>query len=82
MTLTEKLSYLASQRGEDEATLLARAVDAGLETLYREAVIDAYLGGQIPREELVRELGVAGAAEVDQRRDALRKDVQWGLAGA
>lgn len=81
MTLTEKLSYLASQRGEDEATLLARAVDAGVETLYREAVIEAYLEGRCSREELLRELGPAVAAEVDQRREALRRDVEWGLAG-
>ncbi len=81
MTLTEKLSYLASQRGEDEATLLARAVDAGVETLYREAVIEAYLAGRCSREALLQELGPAVAAEVDQQREALRRDVEWGLSG-
>lgn len=81
MTLAEKLSYLASQRGEDEAALLARAVDAGVGALYREALIEAYLEGGCSREELVREIGVAAAAEVDEQRHAFERDVQWGRSG-
>lgn len=81
MTLAEKLSYLASQRGEDEAALLARAVDAGVEALYREALIEAYLEGGCSREELVREFGLAAAAEVDERREAFERDVLWGRSG-
>ena len=81
MTLTQKLSYLTSARGEDEATLLAKAVDAGIEALYREAVIEAYLAGHCTREDLVNQIGPPAALEIDQQRDALRRDVEWGLAG-
>lgn len=82
MTLTQKLSYLASERGEDEAKLLAEVMDAGVEALYREALIEAYLQGRVSREDLAREIGQASAVEVEQRRDALRRDVVWGLASA
>ena len=38
-SLTEHLSFLVSQRGQDEATILAQALRAGIEALYREALV-------------------------------------------
>lgn len=80
-TLTEKLHFLASRRNENEATLLALALDEGVAALYREALIEAYLAGECSREEAVRELGSEVVEEVEFRRDATRRDVAWGLAG-
>ena len=46
MTLAEKLSYLAAQRAEDEAALLPRAANTGVEASYRDALTEAYLEGR------------------------------------
>jgi hypothetical protein len=81
-TLTEHLDFLVAQKGQDEATVLAQALRAGIEALYRETLTEAYLLGKVPRETVLRELGSERLAEIDYQRDALRRDVVWGLKGA
>jgi hypothetical protein len=81
-TLAEHLDFLIAQKGQDEATVLAQAIRAGVEVLYRETLIEAYLLGKVPRETALSELGSERLAEVDYQRDALRHDVAWGLKGA
>jgi hypothetical protein len=80
--LAEHLDFLTSARGEDEATVLAAALRAGVETLYREALVEGFLLGRISRDRLLAEIGPAQLAEIEQQRDALRRDVEWGLRGA
>jgi hypothetical protein len=80
--LTEHLKFLVAQKGQDEATVLAQALRMGVETLYQEALIEAFLLGKMPRETALRELGPDRLAEVEYQRDALRRDVEWGLKGA
>lgn len=82
MTITEKLAYVASRHDEDQATLLARALDEGVAVLYREALIEAYLAGQCSEDALIREIGPEAAAEVDTRKAAILGDFEWGLRGA
>jgi len=77
-TLTEHLEFLVEERGEDEATVLARALQTGIETLYREALIEAYLLGRISREAISRSLTPNDLREIEAQRDALRRDVDWG----
>ena len=81
-TLTEHLDFLVTQKGQDEATVLAQALRAGIEALYQETLTEAYLLGKVPRETVLRELGSERLAEIDYQRDALRRDVAWGLKGA
>jgi hypothetical protein len=76
--LTEHLEFLVEERGEDEATVLARALQTGLETLYREALIEAYLLGRISRDAVSRALTPNDLREIEVQRDALRRDVEWG----
>lgn len=80
--LSEHLDFLVSQRGQDEATVLAQALRAGIEALYREALTEAYLLGKVPRETALRELGTEQIGEIEHQRDALRRDVKWGMKGA
>jgi hypothetical protein len=80
--LAEKLAFLQSQRAEDEATLLAQAVQEGIQVLYREALVEAYLLGKIPRERLLEEIGPEELEEIEYQRDALQRDVNWGIHGA
>lgn len=82
MTITEKLAYVASRLDEDQATLLARALDAGVAILYRETLIEDYLAGQCSRDELERELGSDATLEVESRKSAILSDFEWGLRGA
>lgn len=44
-TLTEHLGFLVTQKGQDEATVLAQALRAGIEALYQETLTEAYLLG-------------------------------------
>ena len=81
-TLAKHLDFVAAQRGEDEAAVLALALRTGMKALYQEALIEAYLLGRIPRETILRELGPEQLDEIEYQRDALRRDVEWGLKGA
>jgi hypothetical protein len=80
--LTQQLAFVMAQRHQDEATVLAQAVREGVHTLYREALIEAYLLGQVSRETVLKELGSEQLEEIEYQRDALRRDVAWGLRNA
>ena len=77
--LAEKLAFLRHHRQQDEAALLAQALQAGLESLYREALIEAYLLGRISREAVLKEVSSEELDRIDDQRDALRRDVTWAL---
>jgi len=81
-TLTEHLKFLVTEGGEDEATVIARALRAGVESLYREALIEAYLLGRVSREAVLRDLGPNELEAIELQRDALRRDVEWGRRSA
>ena len=59
-----------------------RALRNGIEALYREALVEAYLLGRVKRERALKELGPERLKEVEQQRNALRRDVEWALKGA
>ena len=80
--LTQQLAFVMAQRHEDEATVLAQAVREGIHTLYREVLIEAYLLGQASREIVLKELGPDQLEEIEDQRDALQRDVAWGLENA
>jgi len=44
-----------------------------------DALTEAYLLGEVPRETVLSELGAERLAEIEYQRDALRRDVEWGL---
>jgi hypothetical protein len=79
--LSEQLAFVVTQRQQDEATILAQAVREGLRALYHEALVEAYLLGQINREMILKELGPEQVEEIEYQRDALRRDIEWGLKG-
>lgn len=78
-TLTQQLSFVIAQRHQDEATVLAQAMREGIKSLYRESIIEAYLLGRISRENVLKELGAEELEAIEYQRDALRRDVEWGL---
>lgn len=80
--LSAHLDFLISRKGEDEVTVLAQALRKGVETLYQEALTEAFLMGEVPREAALQELGPDRLTEIEYQRDALKRDVEWGLKGA
>jgi len=80
--LAEYLEFLVGRQGQDEATVIAQALRAGIKALYREALVEEYLLGRVPREAVLRELGPERVEEIEYHRDTLRRDVTWGLQGA
>jgi len=81
-TLAEHLDFIVTKKGEDEAAVLAQALRTGVETLYQEALIEAYLLGEVSRETVLQELGPLRLAEIDYQRNTLQRDVEWGLKRA
>jgi transcription initiation factor IIE alpha subunit len=81
-TLAEHLDFIVTQKGEDEAVVLAQALRAGVESLYQEALVEAYLMGEVSRETVLQELGPMRLADIEYQRDALKRDVEWGLKSA
>ncbi len=77
--LTQQLTFVVNHRNQDEAQVLAEAVREGMQVLYREAMIEAYLLGQVPREQVLKELGPEKLDEIEYQRDALKRDIVWGL---
>lgn len=80
--LREHLDFLVTRKGEDEATVIAQALRAGVEALYQEALTEAYLLGQVSRDTALEELGRERLEEIEYQRDALRRDFEWGRKGA
>jgi hypothetical protein len=44
-----------------------------------EALIEGYLLGRVPREQLLSVVGAEELDAIEYQRDALRQDVIWGL---
>ncbi|MCX7841155.1 MAG: hypothetical protein N2559_17090 [Anaerolineae bacterium] len=78
-TLVQQLSFVVTQRRQDEATVLAQALREGIKSLYRESIIEAYLLGQITREQALKELGTEEFEAIEYQRESLRRDIEWGL---
>lgn len=81
-TLSQELAFVVAQRQQDETAVLAQAIREGISVLYREALIEAYLMGRVPRETALKVLGPEVLEEIEYQRDAFRRDVAWGMDNA
>ena len=70
---------LAEHQGIDESAVIQRAVETGVETLYRNMLVRKYLADEITHEEAVDQLGIEVVQEVESARDGVEEDVNWGL---
>jgi hypothetical protein len=78
-SIVEELTFLTQYVNEDEATILTRALHLGLNQLYRQAVEQAFIDEQLPREEAVTILGWERVEEIDYAKQALAQDIAQGL---
>jgi len=81
-TFRAKLDYLVQMTGRTEAELVAEAVEEGLTELYRKHIANAYLAGDLDREQAIAALGVETVENLDYARHAVEHDLKWGLKGA
>ena len=81
IAFTEQLAFLVTQRQVNETTILAQAVSKGVQLLYQEAMMEAYLLGKVSREYALKILGSTMLEDLEYQRDALKHDVEWGLKG-
>lgn len=80
MTIAQELTFLVEQTGQAEEVLLTRALHVGIDLLYREAIEQGYIDGQIRRDKALDALGRERLAEIDYAMSALAADVKRGLA--
>ena len=80
-TMRDKLEYLTRATGRGEAEIVAEAIEEGLTELYRKQIADAYLAGELDREQALAELGEEIVENLDYARRAVVQDVQWGVKG-
>jgi hypothetical protein len=78
-TFRDKLDFLVRLTGRGETELVAEAVREGVDELYRRQVTDAYLAGELSREETVTALGEDAVTTLDETLRAVEQDVRWGL---
>lgn len=80
-TMRDKLDYLVQATGRAEAEIVAEAIEEGITELYRKQIADAYIAGELDREQAISELGEQTVEDLDYARRAIEQDVQWGLKG-
>ena len=80
-TTFDELEFIIQETGEDEITILAQAFREGLKYLYRQKVMDAFVAGKLTRTEAVKTLGLETVGDLEYQKDAIRKDIRWGLRG-
>jgi len=78
-SVSERVHELAEHHDLDESAVIQQALEAGVETLYRDMVVSRYLADDITREDAVEQLGADVVTEVETARDAVEDDVRWGL---
>ena len=78
-TTFDELEFIIQETGEDEVTVLAQAFREGLKHLYRQKVMDAFIEGRLARTEAIKMLGLGTVEDLEYQKDAIRKDIQWGL---
>jgi hypothetical protein len=80
VSISHELTFLKQQTGQTETTILAQALQLGLNLLYRQTIEQLWIDGLIKRAEALAVLGEVRLLEVEYAKKALLDDIQWGLA--
>jgi len=78
-TTFDELEFIIQETGEDEVTVLAKAFREGLRHLYRQKVMDAFIEEKLAKPEAIKILGLETVEDLEYQKDAIGKDIQWGL---
>lgn len=77
--LLKELENLAKIREEEVITIIARAVEIGIDKIRQETILDQYLKGTIEREEAIKLVGLDLVRLAEKQKKAVLEDVRWGL---
>jgi len=79
--LLKELENLAKIREEEVTTIIARAVEIGIDKIRQETILDQYLKGTIEREKAIKLVGLDLVRLAEKQKKAVLEDVRWGLHG-
>lgn len=79
LSIARGLTFLTQQTGQDEATLLTRALHLGLNLLYRQTVEQAFIDDTMTQDEAIAILGHERVEEIEYAKQALAQDVARGF---
>ena len=77
--IADELAFLTQKMGQNEATVLAQALQVGIHQLYRQTVGQLFIDGKMSRQEAVDSIGEERIAELEYAQQALAQDVAQGL---
>ena len=77
--ISDRVREIANARGLPESEVFSRALERGLEDLWEDFVLARYLDGDLDREEAIEYVGRTKVERVEQERDVVAEDVDWGL---
>jgi predicted transcriptional regulator len=77
--ISNRVREIARYRDSAESEVIERALERGLEDLWRDVVVTRYLEGEIDRETAVEEVGHDVVDRADAASDAVDTDVDWAL---
>ena len=78
-SVAHSLAFLKEHTGEDELTLIGRALDLGLYELTVQVAEQAFVDGDMARDEATAVLGAERVRDLEYAKQALAQDVQRGL---
>jgi stage III sporulation protein SpoIIIAA len=79
--IAEQIEAIKTETGTDEAVLLAEAMRRGVQLMYQEQMVSKYLEGRLKRGTLIRLIGQEAVEEMDERKQAIDEDFDWGTRG-
>ena len=77
--IAHELAFLTQNMGQNEATVLAQALQVGIHQLYCQTVEQLFIDGEMSRQEAVDSIGEERIAELEYAQQALAQDVAQGL---
>ena len=80
LPVTDELIFLKQQTGQDETTILVKALNLGLRVLYHQTVEQLFIDGELSREEALKLVGEERLSEIEYAMHAIQQDVLQGLA--
>ncbi|MFB6140224.1 MAG: hypothetical protein ABEJ26_07290 [Halosimplex sp.] len=77
--LSERVREIADARDLPESEVFERALERGIEDLWKDVILARYLDGDIGREEAVELVGRSTVERAEREREVVEDDVAWGL---
>ncbi len=78
-SVLEKLETIARLTEQEVPSLIAKAIELGVERLWVQTYLDLYLRGKISRDEAIQAVGIELVERAEWLREEVLEDVRWGL---